>query len=322
MGSHIAIFERGASLREHLPRMERAANVFAEAGEARELSRALLLQSELLCNLGRAEQAAAACERSIAAAISAGDHWHEAISRSFLGYLLTCGPMAVENAIAVCEEHLAMQHWTPPGPIELWVSLGELQAQAGRVDEGKALVHKAQDACRQVGALGTLAFCAQAMARLELNLGGAEAAEVHLRRACEIIDSLGDLRGGIAVAGAELAYAIGTRGPAEAEQLARASRHLAAGDDFYAQVAWRRALGRLKPPEEGRPLLDEAVAICAASDILNLHAATLEDQAGARGAAGDTTGAIAALSDALELYLLKGNSLASARVRQVLQTGA
>jgi hypothetical protein len=58
--------------------------------------------------------------------------------------------------------------------------------------------------------------------------------------------------------------------------------------------------------------------MCAESDLLNLHAATLEDLASARRAIGDPDGATAALGDALGLYERKGNIISVARVREAL----
>jgi tetratricopeptide (TPR) repeat protein len=316
--SNIELFEEGASLREHLRRAEDAAAVFVEAGEDAELAAALRVKGQLLRDLGRAAEAAKAFAASIDAAVSAGDRWQEGMSRNFLGTALAHGPMPVASAIAACEEQLASTTWGLPGPIGLWASLGELLFQAGRLEEGRELVLKAQEACRQAGVAGTLVYCLQAEARLDLMVGAPEAAEARLREACEILESLGN-RGGLCVAQAELAHAVGQRDAEEAERLALASRHLAAEDDFSAQVGWRRAIGRATPTEVGQTLLEEAAAMCDESDLLNVHAATLEDLANTRRAVGDTDAATAALGDALDLYERKGNTICAIRVRETLR---
>jgi DNA-binding SARP family transcriptional activator len=315
--SDVELFEQGGLLRDHLRRAEHAASVFGEAREDAELAGALRIKGQLLRDLGRVEEAVAAFETSIAAAASAGDRWQEGMSRNFLATALVWGPKPVADAIASCEEHLAALEWGTPGPIGLWASLGELQAQAGRIDEGRDLVLKAQERCRKAGVVGTFVYCLQALARIEVMLDNRDEADALLREACEILDSV-DNRGGLCFARAELAYVIGERDAEEAERLAHASRHFAADDDLSVQVRWRRAVGRLKPTDGGHPLLEEAAAMCAESDLLNLHAATLEDLASARRAIGDPDGATAALGDALGLYERKGNIIGVARVREAL----
>jgi DNA-binding SARP family transcriptional activator len=313
--THLDLFEEGASLREHLRRVDRAVTVFNQAEALAELADAFRIRGQLLRDLGRAKTALTAFERSIAAAAAAGDRWQEGMSRNFLATALAHGPTPVAQAIAACEEHLGALEWdSPPGPTGLWASLGELLFQAGQIDEGRELVLKAQEACREAGLAGTLVYSMLVQARLELTLGDNETPETILREAGEILKSV-DARGGLCLADAELAYAIGHRNADEAERLAEAARRLAAEDDFSAQVAWRRALGRLRPGDEGRSLLEEAAGICEGSDFLNLHAATLEDVAQARSEAGDPDGAEEALEDALRLYERKGNALAVARIR-------
>ena len=290
--------------------------MFAQAGEDAELAAALRVKGQLLRDLGHAEEATTAFEASIDAAVSAGDRWQEGMSRNFLATALVYEPAPVASAIAACEEHLALVRWGSPGPIGLWASLGELLFQSGRLEEGRELVLKAQEACREAGIPGTLVYCLLAYARLDFMLGAHVAAEPQLREACEIVESLGQ-RGGLCVAEAELACAIGHRDAVEAERLAKAACHLAAEDDFTAQVGWRRAVGRA-PTGVGQKLLEEAAAICAGSDFLNLHAATLEDLANARHDVGDVDGASAALNDALDLYERKGNVICAVRVREAL----
>jgi DNA-binding SARP family transcriptional activator len=315
--STIEAFEQGGLLVDHLRHAEHAATVFGEAGEDGELAGALREKGEMLRDLGRAAEAVSALESSLAAAVSAGDRWQESISRNLLATALAFGPTSVADGIAACEAHLAALDWGMPGPIGLWASLGELLAQIGRVDDGRQLLLEAQEACRQHKVLGSLTYCLQAHARMEVMMNNLDDAEMLLREACELLDSV-DNRGGLCTARAELAYVIAQHTPEDAERLAQASRRLAASDDFSVQVGSRRALGCLKPAGGGLALLEEATALCAESDFLNLHAATLEDLANVRRAVGDGDGASAALHQALELYDRKGNIICSARVREAL----
>ena len=315
--SNVELFDHGASLREHLGHARRAAKVFQAAGEDASLADALRLEGQLLRDLGHVNEATAAFERSLAAAITAGDRWQEGMSRSFLATCLAWGPTQVDTGIAACEEHLDAFEWEPPGPTGVWASLGELLGQTGQLEEGREHIRRGAESCRQMGIVGTLVYCIQALARLEFMAGNHDAAETHLREACDLLDSVGN-RGGACLANAELAYLIGPRDPEEADRLTRASRHLAAEDDISVQISWRRARWRLEAADAGDALLDEAVDLCAQTDVLNLHALTLEDLAVAHRDAGNPESATAALQQAIALYEQKGNTLGTARVTHAL----
>jgi hypothetical protein len=232
--------------------------------------------------------------------------------RNFLASALMVGPTPVAVAIAECERQLAALEWRPPGPIGLRVSLGSLVAQSGQPDAGRRLMLEAYEDCRRMG--DPSVFAIHQLAGLELMIGNLVDAESWFRETCELLEVQGD-RGGLPWARAELACVVATRDPEEAERLARSARRHAADDDFATQVGWRRALWRV---EGTRPFLDEAEQLCAESDFLNLHAATLEDLAAACGATGDRQRERAALAGALELYEAKGNALAAARIRPAL----
>ena len=108
----------------------------------------------------------------------------------------------------------------------------------------------------------------------------------------------------------------------EAENLAEFSARLAASGDLLTQVLWRRVrarvLARRGEIEEAEALAREALAIAEATDFVNDRADALIDLSHVLEASGRRDEAVAAASEALHLYELKGNVVSAATTQERL----
>jgi tetratricopeptide (TPR) repeat protein len=111
----------------------------------------------------------------------------------------------------------------------------------------------------------------------------------------------------------------------EAEELAKLSAELASEGDLLSQVLWRgvraRVLARRSQFEEAEVLAREAVAFAQMTDFVNHRADAQLDLAQVLRASLRDNEAIAAASEALRLYELKGN-LVSASATQLWLDGS
>ncbi len=109
----------------------------------------------------------------------------------------------------------------------------------------------------------------------------------------------------------------------EAEDLAEVSARLAASGDLLTQIRWRRVrarvLARRAEIQAAEALAREAVAIAEATDFVNDRADALIDLSHVLEASRRCDEAVAAASEALHLYELKGNLVATATARRRLR---
>ncbi len=105
----------------------------------------------------------------------------------------------------------------------------------------------------------------------------------------------------------------------EAEALAELSARLAASGDLLTQIRWRRVrarvLARRAEIRAAEALAREALAIAEATDFVNDRADALIDLSHVLEASRRGDEAVAAASEALHLYELKGNVVAAAATR-------
>jgi tetratricopeptide (TPR) repeat protein len=313
--ANVRVFDDAAPLRDVLSEARRAVIVFGRAGDHAARAAALRTEGQMLRDLGRAREAAAALEASIEAALAAGSPWEEGMSRNFVATAHLYGPTPVVEGIAICERELAALEWGPPGPIGLWGSLGSLLAMSGDVAAGRPLATRAVAATRSASTPGTHCWALWTLAGIDELVGDVESATAAHRAVVEVLDALGN-EGALALHSAELARMIALDEPDEAEALALRTRARAASDDFSSQVAWRRALARTRPRAEGLRFLEEAVALTMASDCLDLRGRTLEDLAALQ----PTEWGRRTLRRAQRAFRSKGNVLALARVGRALDS--
>ena len=120
-----------------------------------------------------------------------------------------------------------------------------------------------------------------------------------------------------------LAMILYTQGDyAEAERVVHECREAARPNDVYSQIMWRSILAKLLARKEAfneaNQLANEALRFAADSDFYIGHADALTDLAEVLELQGDPAAAAAALREAISLYELKGNVLATERAKAQL----
>jgi tetratricopeptide (TPR) repeat protein len=160
-----------------------------------------------------------------------------------------------------------------------------------------------------------------ASARVELLAGDPARAEHELARDYEALAAMGE-RYFLPLIAAHLAQAVQAQGrDDEAVELAATAQQLADEDDVESQALWRRvrakALARAGRLDEAETLVRESLAILAPTDAPVMRADALVDLAEVLPPTAQPDGQ-AALEEALDLYTRKGNTVAAARVRELL----
>ncbi len=302
------------SAHDALRQAECSISVFERAGDGRKLAKALLVRGSLLAELGSAAAGEPDLRRAIELAHQAGDPWQEGWIRQMLVFnLWVDGPIAVEDAIQDCTDHLAALDWGPPGPLGIWVTLGHLHAQAGRSTEAISWGRRAIDGMREAGLRGELPEVRRRFAATLVLNGDDAGAEVELRAAHDLLTSIKPTDAVLSCIRAELAMLAHKRGElSEAETLAVAARH--AATNLEGELRWRAAAA-LVEARRGRgslavELAEESVALAANTDWLDMHALALQTL-------GSVSGRASALDQALELYTHKGNEAAAAQLRRL-----
>jgi tetratricopeptide (TPR) repeat protein len=164
---------------------------------------------------------------------------------------------------------------------------------------------------------------------VETLAGDAAAAESAVRRACQLLERLGDTAFRSTAAGqlAASLYALGRLD--EAERWTQTAEELASGDDVTANMLWRpvraKLLARGGQHADAARLAREAVGLGEETDMLNWHANALTDLAEVYVLAGRPEDGRAQLEQALALFERKGNLVSAANARSALaelrQTG-
>jgi class 3 adenylate cyclase len=160
------------------------------------------------------------------------------------------------------------------------------------------------------------------LGQLAVTAGRHEAAAVHLRRFCDLLEACGrraNLSSYAPMLGRSLC-ALGRHD--EAESLARLGRELGDEQDALTQALWRRVQAlvdaRRGQHAQAEQLAREAVATIERTDALNWQGDALCDLAEVLHSAGQSDEAAAVLAQALERYEQRKNLAMSAQVRDRL----
>ncbi len=307
---------------EFLGEAERASERFEERGDGEGLAVAFRHRYQTLGNLGRSDEAAELAKRAAELAAERGDRFEEAAALMNRGEALASGSKSVERAIAECEGILEdgsrRDLWSPaPLPLRLFLALGTLYAQAGRIEDARVMLHDAGERARKSGLMWFLAGSIAELGEAELIAGNLAAAADHLRSSHSLLETEEDrlMKPEIAASLACVLAQVGETGTAKT--LALDARAVSSGG-FALEVLWRRALTLVAASErhfeEALRLSDEARARADASDWLTFRGQTLEEAASVRRLSGDAKGEARALRGALELYEKKGNVPGAQRV--------
>ena len=251
--SYLGVFAQGGSLLEHLEVAEHAVRVLEELGDDTGLAFALLQHAHMLRDTGHALRALEVAERGADLAARAGDVAGELGCSRMAVRCASLGPVSVSEALALCE---ATE--TRESPWMLWDAHAWLLAQAGRIEDARALYESELGMLREDGMVLALTVGLAYAGLAERAAGDLDRAADHLRSSYALTLA-GEVRGDVAVAAGELACVLALRGEVdEAHHLGDESRATVVPGDVVSQALWRRALA-LVSAYRGR--FDEAVAL-------------------------------------------------------------
>ena len=199
--------------------------------------------------------------------------------------------------------------------------LGSLHAMVGRFDLARELLVTSNAVYADLG-LSLNAATSQNEAVVELLAGNPAAAEESLRKGYCALREMGD-RMFLPTTAAFLARAVLEQGrDEEAEELAKLSAELAAGDDLLSQILWRGVRARLFAKrakfDKAEAFAREAVVLAQATDFVNHRADALLDLSQVLKAARRVEEAGTSASEALRLYEIKGNLVSASATRSWL----
>ena len=301
---------------------ERAARIFEDIDDQRGLAKAWGVIGEahwMKCHFANAEEA---YEKSLDHARQAGDARQESWGLYMLAAGAAWGPLPAAEGIRRCEEILAHAGTTRIVEARGLLALAVLFAMGGHFDDARSKAAHGRAILEDGGFKILTAAYSQSSAFVEKLAGDAQAAERELRTGYAILEGMGE-KGYLSTVAAELAQALYEQDRFdESDRYTRVSEELGPLDDFATQVEWRgtraKVLARRGEIESAVALVDEAVALAADTDYLNLQADARTDLAEVLTLAGRIGDAASRSREALELYERKGNIVSAARVRASL----
>jgi tetratricopeptide (TPR) repeat protein len=239
-----------------------------------------------------------------------------ALGRVVCGYF---GPTPVDEALRIHDEALAMVQDSIVAQAYLGEVHAALLAMAGREEEFRVELARADRLIDEIGLPEALATTYQGRGEAERFLGHPERAEQQFRRSVELWDELGETGFNSTMTGLLASVLCDLGRFDEAAANVERSRELAADDDFASQAAWRTAQARVLSHrgehDEALRLADEALAINESTDYLTWQGESDEVRGMVLAAAGRTDEAQEAYGRALERLERKGVSPAAERVR-------
>ncbi len=286
------------------------------------LCRARRLEALLYWNEARAEAAAEAWKRAAAHARIAGDqHLYNEIL-TWIASSLWFGPTPASVGIRRCKAMLKEVHNSPESEAAILRHLGGFYGMVGQFELARRLLATSNAAYAELG-FKLDAAMSQNEAVVELLAGNPAAAEQSLRPGFQALEEMGE-RMFRSTTAAFLARAVLELGrEEEAEVLAQLSAQLASEGDLLSQVLWRgvraRLLARRSRLEEAEVLAREAVAFAQMTDFVNHRADALLDLAQVLRASLRVDEAMAAASEALRLFELKGNRVSASATKSWLE---
>ena len=301
--------------------MERVVQVFERCDDDLGLSRARRLQALLHWNEAHAAAAAEEWEQAAEHARRAGDDHARDEILTWIASSLWVGPTPVTEGIRRCEEMRGEVSESPESEAAILRHLAGLHAMDGRFELARGLLATSNATYEDLG-LTLNAATSQNEAAVELLAGNPAAAEQSLREGYRALEGMGE-RLFLPTTAAFLARAILEQGrDEEADQFVELSARLAASGDILTHVLWRgvraRILARRSEAAEAEAVAREAVALAQETDFVNHRADALLDLAEVLEGSRRREEAFAAVSEALRLYELKENTVATSTARSRL----
>jgi class 3 adenylate cyclase/tetratricopeptide (TPR) repeat protein len=302
---------------------EQAARIFEEVDDQRGLAKAWGVIGEYHwteCHFADAEEA---YERSLEHARKAGDERQVSWGLYMLAASAAWGPIPVPEGIRRCERIVAEAGAQRIVEARGLLALAALTAMEGRFDEARRMAVRGRAILGDVGFKILTAAYSQSSAYVEMLAGDAQAAERELRTGYGVLEQMGE-KGYLSTVAAELAQALyEQRRFDESERFTHVSQELGPLEDLATQVEWRgtraKLLARRGELEAAVALAEEAVALAADTDYLNLQGDARKDLAEVLSLGGRVGEAASCWREALGIYERKGNTVSAGRVKAMLE---
>ncbi|HWQ23459.1 MAG TPA: BTAD domain-containing putative transcriptional regulator [Gaiellaceae bacterium] len=296
--------------------------LFESVGDHRSLGRAWLLAGSVEgARRGQHKAREQAAERALVH--YKASNWPTATCLGELAAALHYGPTPVPEAIARCEQLLRSEVSDRIGAANVEVFLGGLLAQRGDFDDARRLVVSARTTFEELGQQTAAAlYSGDVLAQLELLAGEAAEAERILAEICAELERW-RAYSHLASRAGDLAEALYVQGRIEeADGWTRTAERYSADDDLDARLLWMPVRAKIVAlggdVDKGEHVAREAVRLAESTDGLNQRAKAERDLAEVLRLAGREDEAAAAFARAIELYEERGNTVAAARTRAML----
>jgi tetratricopeptide (TPR) repeat protein len=260
---------------------------------------------------GRSDEAERAWKTAAESARLAGD---ARIASDILGWEASSmfyGATPASAAIPRCTEICRLLHDDPWAEALAQQPLAALHAMRTNFAEALALLDEASATLAEFGPTVDAA-ASHAEAYTALLAGDLDRADRCLRQGRQLLSQMGERAVLASVEGYLGIVALAQGRHAEAERRARECRRLASADDVSPQVLWRQIRARILAIrgqyKRARVLAEEAVALAAATDQLNLRADALVDLAIVLRTGGASAEAKRALQSAIACHEEKENA--------------
>ena len=232
------------------------------------------------------------------------------------------GPTPAVDGAAYCQRFIESDLSTVADRAHALQVRGMCEAQLGRTDEARASGSDSWALIEEFGLTSLRTTHAMDTGFAELLAGDLDRAEFELRRGHELLLVIGDT-GSRCTVDAILADVLVRKGRYdEATEFAAESRAISAPDDLDAQPRWRaalaRALSKRGEHQRAEELAREAVALVAPIDLLLLKGTVVDALGEVLAGAGRLEEAATVVEQAISLHEQKGNVVAAARSRTVL----
>ncbi|MFK3967938.1 ATP-binding protein [Ensifer adhaerens] len=295
--------------------------IFESFGDDLGLCRARRLEAWLLFNGARGEAAAAAWERAAIHAQRARDQHEYCEILTWVASSLWFGPAAAAEGIRRCEAMRAEVGESLESEAAILRQLACLNAISGHFAIAREQIATSNAIYADLG-LTLYVASSEHETVVELLAGNPAAAEESARAAYRALEGMGE-RAFRSTMAATLALVVLAQGrDVEAEALAEVSAQLGASGDLLTQIRWRRVrarvLARRAEFAAAEALAREALTIAEATDFVTERADALVDLSHVLEASCRCDEAVAAASEAVHLYELKGNVVAAAANRSRL----
>jgi tetratricopeptide (TPR) repeat protein len=306
-----------------LQEVKRYLESFEGWGDALGLAEAGRLIGTITFWQGRTALAEESLQRAMTHAERAGDRRQEGEILRWLTLMATDGPTPADEGIRRLGSILDRGRGDRRVEISVTRARARLEAMTGRFDAAASLIARAKDLAGELGDRVGLAAVLRESASVQMLAGFPERAETEIRAGYEILEQISDF-GHLASFTPDLGDAVYAQGRYdEAYRLSEAAERITVEGDKDAEIRWRqlraKVLARRGRPEDAEALADEAVGLAARTDYLELHAHALLGLAEVLRLAGRTEDAASAVRQAIDLHRRKGNIVAEAKARALLE---